>query len=271
MQVPVQVAAPLVHYDVDILWPNNGANRIAVGQAWETTGLRGGKFAVPLIPAPGGGGVTTMDIDARGQVYGHLDSNGGGAKAHSNLEYFRAYFPRLATGLAPVYQNPSWYKLYRVQFGLRTAAATAAVWSYFGWAPEGQLGAGSPESNNCFFGLRGDGAGGWQYCARNVAGVPVQEAVALGIAQTAYVVWDMVLLSATATAPAQFELYANGLPLLTRTWGPGTVLPIPTDFGVTGTHYDLLMGADDAAVACAMQLSAVRCMAGRFQVNGMGV
>ena len=266
---PVVVPPPTVLYDVDVIWPFTGARRIAAGDAWETTGLRGGAVEVPVLPLPVAGAL--MAVDARGQVYGRLESSGGGAKSQTDVEYARAYVPLVATGLPAAYANPSWYRVYRVSLGLRAAAIVPAVWSYAGWSPEGWAGAGSPETNNPFFGIRGDGAGSWVYVARNAAGAAVQESVALGILQTAFVIWDFVIFSAGAGGPALFSLYANGALLLARAWGTGSRLPLATDGVAGGSHYTFTLGAADGAVACALQLSSLRCRVGRFNVNGYGV
>ena len=261
------VPAPTVIYEGDLIWPfPQAARRMAVGDAWEQYGLRNGSVELPLLGAGG-----AMGLDARGQVYGRLDSDGAGGVQATGLGYARAYVPLYSTGLPGAYQNPAWYRVWRVQVGLRAAAVVPAVWSWAGWQPEGSFGAGGPHTNNTVFGIRGNGAGSWEYVCRNVAGAGVQERVPLGILQTEYVLWDFVILSGPATAPASFSLYANGALVLTRSWAAGTLLPLPTSGVANGSHFTFTLGAADAAVACALQLSSLRCQFGRFNVNGYGV
>ena len=270
MPLPISVSPTPILYDIDLLWPYGTANRLGKGDAFDTTGLRGGAVQVAMWSAAVGAGVNTYDIDARGQLFAHFDSDGVGAVVSRQVDFFRIYAPLLATGLPAGYKNPSWYRVWRVQAVLRTAAAVAAVWSYFGFSVEAAAAAGVPSGTAPYFGLRGDGAGGWQYVCRNTVGAAVQESIGLGIAQTAYTVFDLVLLSASATAPAVFQIWANGVLVFVRTWAAGTLLPFYTAIA-NGSHLTPCVGANDAGVAVALQLGMVRCMAGRFQVDGAEV
>jgi hypothetical protein len=225
---------------------------------------------VALFSAAVGAGVNTFAIDARGQLYSHFDSNGAGAIVSRSLDYFRIYAPLYFTGLPATYRNPDWCRVWRVQVALRCAAVGAAVWSFFGLLPEAAAAPGVPSGTAPFFGLRGNGAGSWEFVSRNTTGAAVQESVALGILQTAYVVWDFLLMAATATAPAYFNLYANGALVLTRSWAAGTLLP---DYAsvANASHFLVGVGATDAAVACALQVGAIHCTAGRFMPDGSEV
>ena len=160
MPLPISVSPTPILYDIDLLWPYGTANRLGKGDAFDTTGLRGGAVQVAMWSAAVGAGVNTYDIDARGQLFAHFDSDGVGAVVSRQVDFFRIYAPLLATGLPAGYKNPSWYRVWRVQAVLRTAAAVAAVWSYFGFSVEAAAAAGVPSGTAPYFGLRGDGAGG---------------------------------------------------------------------------------------------------------------
>ena len=269
MPVPVSVSPSTVINAVDIVWPYGSASRLGAGDALDATGLRGG-VAVALLSAAVGAGVNTYAIDARGQLYAHFDSDGAGAVVSRSLDYFRIYAPLYSTGLPAGYRNPDWCRVWRVQVGLRCAAVGAAVWSFFGLLPEAAAAPGLPSGTAPFFGLRGNGAGSWEFVSRNAAGAAVQESVALGILQTAFVIWDFVVVSATATAAAYFNLYANGALILTRSWAAGTLLPTYASVA-NSSHFLVGVGATDAGVACALQLGMMRCTAGRFMPDGSEV
>lgn len=271
MPFPISVPPPTVIHDVDLFWPSTHL-AYGTGAGVQLWSHRRDFLQDNFLSGATGAGANTMARDSRGQPCAIFTSNGAGATVWRSIVAYYMSPSLFSAGLPSNYKAPSWRRVWRVQFALRLTAVVPSIWTFFALIPDGAAATGSPANNLCFMGLRGDGAGSWQYAARTVGSAPaVQDTQALGIPVNAFTLWDMVILEATPATNAIFSLYANGVLLLSRTWGGALPVPVYTSDYADGSHFTIAMGAHDNGVAAVMQLGPVRCMAGHFTPDGAEV
>jgi hypothetical protein len=269
-----QIPQPPVQYDVDLFWPTVTVRR-ALGGAFELGGMAryGGAALAGLWSAPAGpGAVENMGRDANGVPVGQLVSNGAGGVTSNAIDGFMIDAALQPAGYVAGFKLPSWQRLYRLQVYLRIQAASlsAAPNTFFGFAPSGAGGVGTPDGGQPFFGLTLDGAGNWQFATRDViAGLLV--ANPLGLVATAPALFDFVVTAATPIGPATFQLFVNAnyaAPAIALDWAVGTRLPTYAAV-VAGMQFAPIAGARDPAVATVLQVGYLRCMAGAFTPSGV--
>lgn len=83
-------------------------------------------------------------------------------------------------------------------------------------------------ANHGGFGIHGNGAGQWEYCSYNRAGVNLlYEVQALPVhTVTAFNVMDLVIRNGRAGIAAQLDVYWNSAPILSRQFGAGQIEPL---------------------------------------------
>lgn len=266
---PITIPPPTVQYDMDLFWPNPQTLRSS-GSAFEAGGSAryGSGGIAAFFSAAAGAGVNNMAQLATSLLpCGQFASDGVGGVVSRSLELL-CQLPLVSPAVATSYLYPTWLRLFRWQFVARLqAAANVTTNTFMVLSPSSGAGVPTPDGNNAFFGITGDGAGNWQWQSQIVNGGGPIESVALGIVATVETVFDIVVLAATGAGPAVAQLYVNGVQKLARAWGAGSKLPVYTA-AVNGEQFAPVVGARDAAVAAVLQIGAVRLMSGQFQVSG---
>lgn len=242
-----------------ILWPPPGI--LGIASAMTTSGEALGGNLVVLFDAAGAG--TNMNLfgdQASAPLGGQLI-----APKSTTLSLHSCYLP-LVIGAVLAAQHPG-QRVFRWRFALRlqvAAAATVSTNATLMVAQAGQPLFGSG-SNNPGMGLAGDGAGKWKYVSRTAPGAAIQDSVALPFAVTDHVVWELVVLAATPTTPAEFQLWANDVQVVRKVWGTDP-LPLYTAQGPNSARFQPTLEADDAGTT--LQFAAMVCEVGNVLPNG---
>lgn len=125
------------------------------------------------------------------------------------------------------------------------------------------------DAGNAGFGIVGDGAGGWQFVSKKAAGAGVydeQVPIVWPLARTEWARVDYVLLGATSTGAAAFQLWVDNLLILERSWAAGTLLPDYTAASAPANAARMIPLAQcgELAVSGELAIAGLRYQAGRF-------
>ena len=270
--IPISIPAPLVDYELDVLWPPVTAAAVGAATALNGYPKYGSGTAIPIFNAKVGAGVANMIV--YNNVYcAQTNCDGAGAVSGYNTHGLFTNFaiPLTKDTVAATFAQPEQARVFRLQFAMAQRAAihysgnsgyilqATAAGAIPGWI-------GAVGSNG--IGIVGDGAGGWQYVSKQ-GGAGFAEAVPLvwpsPVAQ--WCVVDYEILGATGASDAAFNLYLNGALALTRSWGVGSLLPDYTAV-VNGAVFGYAWNTGEAALVGNLVLANLRFMAGRYRVSG---
>lgn len=218
-------------------WPDPTVN-FGPGVAFQNNGYnRGGAGAFAIFGATIGTGSATMEL-WREILVGRLRATAGTPVCEKQAELFHVRFPMAATGAASVREPgrfPEHQRVFRWSFlwamdsdgaplrgtGFAVMPANAAVPTY-----PSAVGAGGG------FGVEGDGVSGMRFFSVPIAGGAFQDLTPLvwpgPLAD--FVLVDIEIQSATPSNPARLRIALNGLVVIDRNWGPGTLLPTPASW-----------------------------------------
>lgn len=262
--------APTVIYDFDVTWPLVGA--MAVGAAFQAAGNQkfGSNTTYTLWDAPAGAGTNNMAL-LSGAPCGQFVSTGAVGVSRS-LQGFSMLVPLAASTLPTGVLWPSFMRVYRWQFVMAMGAASnSGLNCNMSLQPAAGAAPGLVSQNNTGLGICGSAVnpGKWAYFSRHAAGAGVDEVVELNIVNTVPTLVDMVVLASTPGAAAVFQLYLNGnynAPVVQRPFG---TLTMPS-YAAPANAARLVpqIESNDNANPGTLQIAAMRCMAGQFQVTG---
>lgn len=267
------VPLPTVIYTRDVTWPDWGV-RIPDAGAFVTSGaFSNGQSAASFWNVVSGAGGSAMQTKADGRFGGWVASTGAGATA-MHTSNWKAYVPLLRSTVYPsLYQQPVAQRLFRYQFTMwEDSGSLTFACGGGGFAPEAGAEAGTPATGgNRFFGVMGDGAGGWAWKSRSGGGAGFSEIVPLniGLATVAHT-FDLVIVFADSFHDAFVNLYVDGTIKLGRSWGAGTVLPDYSGVALA-SHFTPLMVAGDTAIASRISFGNARLMMGNFLPDGTAI
>ena len=140
------------------------------------------------------------------------------------------YLPLTILTLGARFRYAEWQRVYRISHTFARNAFNAGTDSGVAFALYDGAAAGNYPSAvgaGAGFGIQGDGAGGWQWFSKPTVAGGFTDVTPLvwPSALTEWVRVDWELLVATPTTPAVVNLYLDSTLVVTRSWGPGTVLP----------------------------------------------
>lgn len=196
-----------------------------------------------------------MAQEAVGAVYAHQEGRpvmkmaaGGGIRLEVPLSFPQARPTSSKQGTGP---SALYYRL-RTQLARAAGASTASsnTGVIFGFKSAGAVGLLSVTAPG--FGLVGDGAGNWRWISKAVFNGAITESVPLAwpVPVTSLAEVEFRFYPATATQDARVELWAEGVRLIGRTFGAGTLLPTFAGqagaYGDTGAFYATFRNRDGA-------------------------
>lgn len=185
--------------------------------------------------SPGGGGAETENF-IKG-IHCRSITTAGPGRVNVTMGGLNMMPITDGSDLPPNYVNPSWRRVARLSWSFAMSAG-AALTSQTGicfCAQNGVLLGNiqwpiAPSINFLGgFGVFGDGAGGWDFISFGAGPptAPVVETVSLNAALADPEDWnsfDALMISATDTRPAEFQLWVNDQLMLTRNWGTAPLL-----------------------------------------------
>ena len=214
----------------EIIWPKIGQTpAFAVGSAFESNGSVRGIGTNKQVFTDTAGTATQNMSFYRESLCGRFTA-GASTFSERRTGAFRIHLPLTVLTLSPGFRYAEWNRVVRVSHALARNAFNADTGSGVAFCSVtggGVTGYPASAATNCGWGIQGDGAGGWQwFCKTTVAGGFVdQTPLAWPSALTEWVMVDWELRCATPTAPASVRLFLDGVLFITRSWGPGTLLP----------------------------------------------
>lgn len=260
------VVSPIVPISaVDVIWPP--LQSVQIGSAFLANGFwRTFSSTAVLWDASAGGGTNNMNLMTGANVLGGQFVNTGAAGISRTMSAVSFYVPLNKAGLPSTrFQFPVTMRTFHWQFAATTQAASVATRNMNISLMVATTGAPLISGGNAGFGLCGSAstAGNWSYFTTAGGG----EEVDLGIAQTAFTLFDMVITSASGAADASFQLYVNGALVITRSWAAGTKLPTYAAL-VNAARLQPTIEHNDNANASVLQVGCMRVNIGQFDVNG---
>lgn len=234
---------PVLH----TVWPGGGTI-LAPGAAFATNGrTRWGGAVANMWAANDGAAGSAMDV-YKGLLCGTFTMGGGAFSGRVLNE--GSMNPLLVRPAAAGFRSPRTVRVWRTR--LLLAAPAAVNWT-LNTGVALLLGAGAAPGwialGNRGVGIAGDGAGGWRFVSKRTAGAPgtVDESVPLTWpdAPTEWVDVAFDVFAASGAAEARFQLSLNNVPAISRSWGPGTLLPTYADL-VNGSRLVPYVRAGDA-------------------------
>lgn len=275
-----QTPLPTVQNDVDMFWPDD-INTWPIGTALP------GQFCIRYSGLPAavglsakiGGGVGNCNVSPDGAWIGQVASSPLGQGARYLAQSFSIRLQQTAGAAAALGRSTAFMRVTRWQFVVQLQAAVAAVnplGTYFVFGPELE---GDPQgAGNCYAGIFLGVDARWKYASRiSAGGFGLSEGfLDLGWpASTRPMVVDFLWLSATDAVDAQFQIFLNQqyqTPVIARSWGAGTKLPIyPSNGNVNASRFYPSFAAADLGVVVVLQLREQRYSRGQFLPNGTQV
>lgn len=232
-----------------VVWPPPGI--LGIASAFTTSGEALGGQSLVLFDAAG----TNMNLfgdDPLGPLGGQL-----AAPKSTTLSAHSCYLP-LLTGKLNAAMHPGqrvfrWRVAARLQGAAGTPGTAFNVMLMVAQAGQPLFG---PGSNNPGVGISGDGTGKWQYVSRTAPGLPIQEAVQLSVNAVDRTVFELVVVAATVTAPAEFQLWVNDALVIRRIFG---LDPLPTYAAQGPNSARFQPTLENTQAGTTMQVAAIVC------------
>jgi hypothetical protein len=245
---------------IEVIWPAINANiDTATPAAFSTAGQ--GRFGAAISCWAGSAGAAGVMNQRQEHVGGLLT---GGSRQVDTIRAMPALTKSLIT--SPTLTQPEWLRVWRAQvyFSFVSANPTSATGLCVLMGNNNGLLPTYPSAigNGAGFGVQGDGAGGIQWFSKpTIAGgfVDVTPLV-INAPITEVNVFDFEIRGATLAADASVRLLINGVQVISRSWGVGTVLPT---YALASTMNHMRIAANGGGVESVF-VGPTHVMAGRF-------
>lgn len=264
------IPPPTVEYEYDITWPafnaGFGIGSTFVTNAHDKYGSEGNKA---IWAAAGGTGLTQMNLRDNVMVGRFAENAGNGVnRVWTGISMYPAL---LSANLPTGFILPASQRVFRISWLM---ALTGNLTDESGLHINAAI-ASNPGFRNYYFGVQGDGAGGWEYESNRTGGGAAAETIALGAGQgiadpTRLNAFEIEIQSATSARDAQMRLFINGLVRITRSWGPGTLLP---DYAVllNALRFSGVVAVGALPLGGQLDIGFLRWRFGRYTFDGLEI
>lgn len=225
----------------------------------------------------GTGGSTVMSRRHNNEIITGRWRNAAGLTAERSTDGFPICCPLTVQSWPAAYRDPEHIRVWRQSWlmawdpnagGNPTEASGVAfivsAGTVGGWV--------TAAANTGAFGIAGDGAGGWNFFAKQGAATYVTTALTWPNAITELTKVEFQLIAADGRGAASLGLFINDaavtLPAAQASWGAGSALPDMSHGSVANSNKLVAVVRNGDAATEDLHIAAMRCIAGHFTADG---
>jgi hypothetical protein len=267
--------APFREYAQRIFWPDIRTS-FQVGTAVNVNGYTSSGISTTLWGAAVGPGSSTMQLQYNVPC-ARFQSTGAGGNREFYMTLSACYPVLTQANITPIAGGSpfqSAMRVHRISFMLRQANLPLRGGVGF------LVSRLAPTAGIYWFGIEGDGAGGWRWGTNKIggAGARVKTVAIPGLIGTDWNQFSLEMISAIpGQGDGQVRLFVNNVLFLTRSFGAGTVLPVYTDdAGNLSLRYVFGIFTNDGSVGslianAIIDIAGIELYYGRFTLDGIEI